>query len=390
MIAPQDIENLGNPYKQRYSSDSMVYARNIWDMKVFKKLLFLGAGNSSNKGPASNAGRVPLMVFNPKNGRFKKEGVLAEEQIDIFRTIDHKLYVPGHDATEKWTFGNFYKRTPNGTWKKYRNIPNALHVYDITTYNSKLFVGLGMWNVGAVGVSNDNGARWDIQPSGVAYARVYSFLKVENKLYATKTFTPITKRVKWKYKMQHHYFSISEYGEKGTFNPRPDINVKVIFPNTFLDKKLSKKIVRTQSFGDKAIYLGANITNDHQSDIFGVYVVSSLEYAQVDIEKVQISKQVKPFDILIKGSNIYVLGYNVSQKEVIVLQASTKSPTQFKELLHFSSSTFARSFEMMDNAFYFGLGCEVANNAKWRVGELDEKCGDILRIKKSAIKASLL
>ncbi len=91
----KQVEFLGNPYRKIYKSDAYVYARNIWDMQVFAGRVFLGAGNSSNKGPAPNAGRVPVYSFNPYNDTFQKEYTVAEEQVDRFRVINEKLYIPG-------------------------------------------------------------------------------------------------------------------------------------------------------------------------------------------------------------------------------------------------------------------------------------------------------
>ena len=125
------VEIVGNPYSKLYRSGEFIYARNIWDMQVFNGKVFFGGGNSNNFKPAPNAGRVPVFSFNPKTNKFTNEYTVAEEQIDRFRVIEDKLYIPGHDATQKWDFGNFYTRTKSGKWKKYRTIPNTLHVYDI-------------------------------------------------------------------------------------------------------------------------------------------------------------------------------------------------------------------------------------------------------------------
>ena len=61
------VEILGNPYSELYKSGGYIYARNIWDMQVFSGKLYIGAGNSNNKGPAPNAehrGQVMLMLSN--------------------------------------------------------------------------------------------------------------------------------------------------------------------------------------------------------------------------------------------------------------------------------------------------------------------------------------
>ncbi len=125
------IVNLGNPLNIKYPDNTpKVYARNIWDMYAFDNKIYFGGGNSSNADPAPNAGPADLWSFNPATQSFIKEYTLAEEQIARFREFDGQLYIPGHDSRESWDFGNFY-RLEAGTWKKYRTIPNGVHVYDI-------------------------------------------------------------------------------------------------------------------------------------------------------------------------------------------------------------------------------------------------------------------
>ena len=70
---------MGNPFKEAYKDGEEGYARNIWEMKVYKGLLFLGAGNSNNSGPVPNAGPVPIYSFNPENGIFSREGQVDDE-----------------------------------------------------------------------------------------------------------------------------------------------------------------------------------------------------------------------------------------------------------------------------------------------------------------------
>ena len=63
----QHIEVLGNPYLEKYPDKRQTYARNIWDMCAFKNELLIGGGNSSNIGPARNAGPVPVIAYSPRH-----------------------------------------------------------------------------------------------------------------------------------------------------------------------------------------------------------------------------------------------------------------------------------------------------------------------------------
>ncbi|HHC11554.1 MAG TPA: hypothetical protein ENK79_02835 [Campylobacterales bacterium] len=381
----EKVEILGNPYSIIYKSGEFIYARNIWDMQVFNGKLYIGSGNSNNFGPAPNAGRVPIISYNPISDKFTTEYTVAEEQVDCFRILDDKLYIPGHDATQKWDFGNFYTRTKEGKWNKYRTIPNALHVYDITKYNNKLFVALGLNTVSAVGLSGDNGHNWNIQQMGLSYSRVYSFLKVSNNLYACKSFSPKWHRNKyWSKKRKKNYYSVGEY-DGIFFKERYDLDSNRLFPNTYLDFKKTKKIIRSESLKNKAIYLGAYIhNNSHQGIPFGAYIATSLEKNKVNIQKVNLPKGYKPWDIIVRYKDVYILCYSLISFRISVMHAHIDNLIDWNELFYFKSISFARSFELLDGDFYFGIGSEIDNYKNWKQDELAPDTGNILRVKKES------
>jgi hypothetical protein len=376
-----DIENLGSPFAKRYAKGEEVYARNIWDMQLYDGLIFLGAGNSSNQGPARNAGPVPIIFFDPEKGKFIREGIVNEEQIDLYCIINNRLYIPGHDPTESWALGNFYKRLDTGYWVKYRNIPKALHSYAMVLHNQKLFLGLGTKKGAAISVSDNNGKTWQNIPAGSN--RVYSFLQVGRNLYATK-------KIKRKsYYEKNNYTGILEFREPDRLVPRPDLTDRVMFPGIRFTNWRPKKIVRTTPVGDKAIYIGAFTHNDHQYDPFGVFIVSSLDKNNVEIDRVDLPEQSRPWDILVRDSYIYIL---LSRKidnrsvEIAVMRSAVSDLHRWKNLLKFTNSTFARSFEILNGDFYFGLGSEIKDSKNWQRDELNPYTGTILRIRKQYIK----
>lgn len=181
----KEILFLGNPYSKYYKDNENIYARNIWDMQLFEGKIYLGAGNSSNIGPAQNAGKVTIISFNPKTEKFEYEYEVAEEQIDIFKVYNNRLYVPGHDATQKWTYGNIYKKEKD-KWEKYRTLPNALHVYDLVEKDEQLFTSIGLLGNSAVLISDLTASKWKEILHG--RGRVYSFMLLDDKLFAIKTF----------------------------------------------------------------------------------------------------------------------------------------------------------------------------------------------------------
>ena len=180
---PAQVEILGSPFSRKYAQGESVYARNPWDLHAYAGRIYVGAGNSSNMGPAPNAGPVPILCFDPSINGFVKEGTVRDEQIDLFRAFDSQLFIPGHDPRwpDGWKWGNLYQLKENGKWKKYRTIPNALHVYDLAQHKGKLFAALGTADVDALAMSPDMGRSWKQITN--EHHRIYALLKLEDDLY---------------------------------------------------------------------------------------------------------------------------------------------------------------------------------------------------------------
>jgi hypothetical protein len=381
------IEYLGNPYLDRYPQGEELYARNIWDLHEYNGVVYIGAGNSSNRGPAMNAGPVPIIVFDPAKEAFVEEGVVDEEQIDLYRTIGDTLFIPGHDPRNGWKLGNYYSRQQKGDWRKYRNIPKALHSYDLVSHRGSLFLALGLKDDPVISMSKDNGLSWENIGAGRS-SRVYSFLIVKNTLYATK-------KIKRKsYNEDRNYDGVLEFDYSGRLEARRDLYDNVLFPGVGFVTKSGKKIVKANVVDEHAIYIGAYIHNDHQYDPFGVFLASSLEKGNVDVKRVPIPRGARPWDILVKGEYVYVLYSQESRKRMFfqgarpagqrfentVIRAAKGTLQEWDEVIKFQYSTFARSFEILDGDFYFGMGTEVQNSSDWSVDELSEQSGDILRV----------
>lgn len=377
------VEMLGNPYQDKYKDGADVYARNIWDMQSYQGAIYLGAGNSSNKGPAQNAGPVPIIKFDPVTQTFIQEGVVDDEQIDVYYVFDGELYTPGHDPRESWKLGNFYRRDNNGVWVKNRNIPGAIHTYSLAGYKEKLFGSLNLNDDGAaVSISEDKGKTWIVTPIG--RSRVYGFLNVANSLYAIKRFPSL---IQWEDKMtideQELYNPVYEFKAPNSFIPRKDITQEILFPNTKLSDDKTTKIVRPLVVGEKGVYIGAYTHNDHQFLPFGVYIATSLAEGHIQVDKIPIPDKYKPWDLLHKDGYLYVLTakQNSDNVNIKILRSPMNDPENLREMFEFNASTFARSFEILDNDFYFGLGSEIENSKRWRQEELSPVTGQILRIR---------
>ncbi|DAB28311.1 MAG: hypothetical protein A2513_08825 [Sulfurimonas sp. RIFOXYD12_FULL_33_39] len=361
----KDIELIGNPSKSQFSDGEAAYSRNVWDLQVYNDKLFIGAGNSANEGPSKNSGNVELHVYNPKTLKFNKETTIYDDQIDIFKLLDDKLFIPGHDATGSWNFGNFYLRVDNQKWMMYRNIPKALHVYDLAYKDKKLFAGVGLYEGAAVGITKDLGKNWEIIKLGSS--RVYSFLQIGDELFALKKFKHTSKP----------YFSVAQYKNKN-FVPRYDISIYDMFPSTKFDIKYSRA-TRIISFDDKAIYLGAYKYNSHQTKPFGLYY-TILKNGNLYSKRVKLKDGYIPRDIIKRDDTIYVLSSKSVKEntEIEVLEFKTDDLTKYKKLFSFEYPTFARSFELLDGAFYFGMGCDVDEGDIWKMSDIKKESGDLV------------
>ena len=369
------VEVLGNPYQAKYPEGEWIYARNIWDMVAFNGELLIGAGNSSNSPPASNAGPVPIFSYSPSTARFREVFTVDDEQIDIFRILGGQVYIPGHDPREEWETGNFYRMESDGTWRKYRNVPSAIHLYDMALVGQMLFA-CGNLHGAAVAVSKDMGLTWSISKTPIYSldTRIYSFLIDEEELYAVGEMNP--------YQSPEVSPGVYQHNGDGTFHPRTDLEPKKMFPGiTFPAGVLCTKIVRSVTFKNHAIYVGSYCSNDHQSHPFGLFVVESLRVDDVSIHQVVIPHNSRIWDLLIEDETIYVLMDTPDAEGTIIRVASSQDGIEWTEILNFRARTFARSFALLNGDFYFGLGSEIRPRVKWDQLLLPET-GQIIRVRR--------
>ena len=359
---------LGNPYINIYEKGEMIYARNIWDMQLYQGKIYLGAGNSSNEGPASNAGRVKIFSLNPTNEKFSFEYEVAEEQVDLFKVYNKTLYIPGHDATENWEYGNIYIKR-NGAWIKNRTLKNALHVYDLVVKNNTIFTAVGLDKHGAVFIGDADGENWEELSQGKG--RVYNFLELGNELLATKVFKPTNTK----------NFSVSQWmNELKTFTPIPEFTAANMFPDTILENK-NVKIMKALKFNaSSSLYLGVYTHNDHQNIPFGAYLVSN-QNNTFNSSKITLPEESIPRDILVRNNNFYIL-VNIpkNDKEIIkVLKFNKANWNKSEEVVSFEYGSFSRSFEEINGCFYFGIGSEIKNPKYWDQNELKNETGEIVK-----------
>ncbi|MCM8534644.1 MAG: hypothetical protein NE334_01770 [Lentisphaeraceae bacterium] len=385
------VENLGIPYGDFYKGGAKIYARNVWDLKAFDGRLYIGAGNSSNLGPAINAGPLPIISWNPTTQKFIEEFTVQDEQIDLFYEFDGALYTPGHDPKESWRLGNFYRLESSGKWQKHRTIPGGIHTYAMHQKDSRLYAGLGAINAvpnapkgkksgSAVATSDDNGKTW--QKINTGGWRIHAFLEAAGEVYATDIFTgPDYLKVLKKMHREELYAPVYEF-ESGKVERRLDLSAEVIFKGFKLEGMRMAKVVKPQVWKGGSLYIGAACHNDHQFWPFGLFYALSLKKGDVKTAYVKLPEACQVWDIKIRNGAIYVLARALDDSQKNFLFKTKDLSKKFETVLTFTSSTFARSFEFLNGDAYFGLGSTIRNPQKWQQSELHEQTGTLLRIKK--------
>lgn len=127
-----------------------------------------------------------IYVWRDDSPRPRKVFSVDEQGIRTLKRFGSQLIVPGIDAKESWDWGNWYLSSDKGeTWTKYRNLPRAIHVFDVARWRGRLYMGISDPE-GAV-VSSDTGKVWRKDfgacPKG-SFAGVLSLVALPDALYA--------------------------------------------------------------------------------------------------------------------------------------------------------------------------------------------------------------
>jgi len=110
----------------------------------------------------------------------------------------------------------------------------------------------------------------------------------------------------------------------------------------------------------RVLTLGVESVYDHQWKPNSLYLLSALQAGGA--AKVTLPGNALPCDLVLRGAALSVLGYDAAAKQIVVFSLDAHNPQSAPtETLRFSSPTYARSFEELNNTFYFGLGCDDTN-----------------------------
>lgn len=352
-LRTEQIEILGNPSAARYQGPARAYARNVWDLQTFDNRLFIGSGNSSNLGPAPNAGPADVWAWNPMFARFEKEFVTDEEQISHFVPAGDRLLIGGHDPREPWELGNLYIRDA-GRWRKLRTIPRGIHCYDVTQRDGRLLAALGTPGGGAVAVSEDDGQSWTLHPLKNT-GRAFALLDIAGELYASC--------------FNDKLFVLRE----GAFQA---VSTDLFPDSTHSETPLA---LRATEFGGATVYLGVDNTNDHQWTPFGLFVARAID----DIRRLNLPDSTAPCDLLVRNGHVWALsneGPFLKHDDLLHVVTVWRSAdlTDWHPAARLRSAAPARSMELLGGDLYLGLGCDTA--------DLRPEAGQILRIRREHLR----
>lgn len=398
-VAPVVVESLGQPMAERFAS--RIYARNVWDMQFFDGRLYIGTGNSSNAGPHSNAGPVPIWSMNAK-GEWKTEFTIDDEQIDVFRVLDGKLTIPGHDPRDDWSKGNYYQLQADG-WKKTRAIPNGIHTYDMAFFANRLWGALGTQGDFQLASSGDGGQTWQTYP--MTTGRTYTLLEFENRLLGwgmlpsaqvlkrisdmkdEKARGESQKRTQWS---TYEVAAPIAPALEPVTTPRADLTTDALFPGAPADIAWAK-LVRPIVFSGQLLYIGGAVFNDHQTDPFGAYVAASLRLGKVQSRRIALGADEKPWDIAVHNSRAYLLtsrkiAREGASDEYEIKVWSSRDAKTWTQSISFTQPTFARAFALHGSDILFGLGTDVGAGFEKQglvsyTRDLRPEAGTILRVR---------
>ena len=332
------LETLGNPFLEKPE-----YARNVWDMKVFDGQVYFGHGDA-----VANSGPIKLFRFDTTSKTFISDFTVDDESINSFDVVGNQLLIAGYDPREAWELGNFY-RLQDGVWHKHRTIPWGVHAYQVTEFAGKLFIGISTDHLHpSLLFSSDQGLTWVDATNNQFLDRAFNKLIVLNQqLYATGLLGAGTLKL-----------------ENGMFEGA-NIPVQRIAPGLTADAPML--ISKLEYFKDGVVYTVGKrqmYTTDPTEERYETIAKAAFFSRDFqDTVPISLPENSVPTDILVKDGQVLILTHRKLEAgfENIVIQSS--DARSWKEMLRFSSGSFARSFEFLNAQFYFGLGCYFTEKA---------------------------
>jgi hypothetical protein len=370
----KSVNYLGKPLSGDGKTET---ALNVWDLQVFNGKIYLAGGSTQE-----NTGPINVWAYNPQTKTFDREYAVDEEAIEHYKVFDNELYIPAADPRTKNT-NKFYRRGLNNKWTQYSsNQVKLAHVRDLikTDTGNILLVGINANpSKSSIAITEDNGETY--QEAGINKQQFilrqgdgteivlldlnsfFSVFSYQNKIYAPSSLLRDYQNSAGAiavYNSQSKNFELDKKLKNEEFIPKQDIRVDqgkhgidIIYRiwnpveyTTFL-----VYTVRSHS------YSATKYNKAHMKSL-GVYIKRDLGISPVRITFPDHNSLGE--DILIIDQNLYVLANTKigNGKFITYIYRASKQnfPDAWEEVLHFKSSNLARSFEYLNQTFYFGLG----------------------------------
>lgn len=338
-------------------SDKSGLARNIWDMVVYHDQLYVGCGDYTH-----NSGPVNVWTFSDNAG-WISEFTVEEEQISRFRVLDDVLIIPGSDARESQDLGNWYERTPSGEWIKHRNVPRALHVWDIVDYDGLRFAALGArWDEQSIAISSDGGLTWTTEyvPFGtppsttceesyIGRAQIVMVLfTVAGRLFADTGTYPRAACTDGVPRTQES-FRFAQWDGTG-FQP--------LLVNAFPGMRNSGCCILGSpiALGDFTFYIAQARTD------FGFFRIDQ----SLNPQPISLANCSRPQDLELSDGVLYALCNESLGENWRISVSGTCDSEHWVEVFNVTAPTFARSFAVSGSKLYWSLGSDEDARASAR------------------------
>ncbi|MBF0245456.1 MAG: hypothetical protein HQL31_09330, partial [Planctomycetes bacterium] len=123
-------------------------------------------------------------------------------------------------------------------------------------------------------------------------------------------------------------------------------------------------------------YIGASKYDDFHPLPLGLYLLTS--GSGFKVQRIALPSGLLPRDLLIEEGMLWVLTSQQAGNShfIKVFRAPLSAPAELEEIISFTYSGFARSFERFNSDFYFAIGSDLADPTdpdaedNWRLPEV--------------------
>jgi hypothetical protein len=367
------LEFLGNPFREHFPDGEMSLARNVWQIQAFAGRLFFGHGNGNNIGPVPNAGPIWVISYDPQTGQFHNEYLVPEENVPRLFVFDDRLLIPGQDPVEGQD-GSIYIRDVDGAWQRIEAFPHAVHINALHLFRGVLYVA----DSRRVSASNDFGRTW-LQIPVPEY--INEFFEIDGRLYGCPhLWTSDSAR---RAAEEHNIHTGRDMYVLNEQDKAFD-NIPMFAETLFLDhpEATGKGISHTIAFGGKVVFLGTRTLT--VTEPIGPYAMRAVD--DVRLLEIPVPEGGRVWDLLggDKMGAVFAVHSlptgNGWECEVRLL--STTDLQHWQVRARFRVPGFVRSFEKVNDDFYFGLGhvLTTEQHRHWNAEDLNQDTGNLYRL----------